>query len=151
MKKAIFALALFGALFFTAGSVSAKGIIFYSNGEKVEVFKTLPDDAVIDGAHVNLGVRYSQFSIFWIPVWNYGETKYVLINDKKDTYWDLDAETVETLKTDFNVDIPEKPAIGFWNRIGGKIVWGIAILIAIAGWRTTRKEDEEPEIPSQNS
>ena len=56
---------------------------------------------VIDNAHVNLGVMYEQFSIFWIPMWNYGETKFVLVNDKKDTYYDLSAEEIQTLKTDF--------------------------------------------------
>jgi hypothetical protein len=149
MKKAILTCAIFGALFLTASPASAKGIIIYSNGEKIELFKKLPSEAVIDDTHVNLGVKYDQFAIFWIPMWNYGETKYVLINDEKDTYWDLDTETAELLKTEFNVDIPQKPTIGFWNRIGGKIIWGIVILAAIAGWWFSRKDDDEAEIPNQ--
>jgi hypothetical protein len=142
MKKVILTCAILGALVFTARPVSAKGIIFYSNGEKIELFKELPSEAVINGTHVNLGVKYEQFSIFWVPMWNYGETKYVLINDKEDSYWELDTETVEKLRTDFNVDVPQNPTIGFWNRIGGKIIWGIVIFAAIAGWLSSRKDDD---------
>jgi hypothetical protein len=145
MKKVIFTFIVFAALFLTANSVSAKGIIFYSTGEKIELLETLPPEATIDDVHINLGLMYDQFSIFWIPVWNYGETKYVLVNDEEDTYWDLDTETIELLKTDFKVEIPEEPVIGFWNKIGGKIIWGIVILVALAGWFFTRKDDKEAE------
>ena len=90
MKKVLLALTFFGALFLTTTTASAGGVIIYSNGEKVEVVSKLPAEAVIDNSHVNLGVMYEQFAIFWIPVWNYGDVKYVLINDKGDTYYDLD-------------------------------------------------------------
>ena len=142
MKKTILTLALFSALFLTANTASAKGVIFYSNGEKVEVVKTLPEDAILDDAHVNLGVMYEQFAIFWVPMWNYGETKYVLINDKKDTYYDLSEEDVEMLRTEFNIDVPQKPSIGFWNKIGGKLIWCVVILVAIYGWWISRKDNE---------
>jgi len=142
MKKAFLTLALFGALFLTANTASAGGvpIILYSSGEKIEVVKQLPDDALIDGQHVNLGVMYDQFSIFWIPMWNYGEKKFVLVNNKKDTYYEFTEEDVEILKNEFNVIVPEKPTIGFWNRIGGKLVWGAIILIVIFVWLATRKD-----------
>ena len=143
MKKVILTLSIIGALFFTANSVSAKGVIIYSNGEKIEEVKQLPDSAIVNDEHVNLGVMYKQFSIFWVPMWNYGETKYVLINDKKDTYFDLTPEEFEMLKTEFNVDVPKTPVIGFWNKTGGKIIWGALILAAIAGWWTSRKDDKE--------
>jgi hypothetical protein len=140
MKKTILTLALFSALFLTANT--AKGVIFYSNGEKVEVVKTLPEDVIIEDAHFNLGVMYEQFAIFWIPMWNYGETKYVLINDKKDTYYDLSEEDVEDLCTEFNIDVPKKPTIGFWNKIGGKLIWCVVIVAAIYGWWISRKDNE---------
>ncbi|MDR2146546.1 MAG: hypothetical protein LBE91_08840 [Tannerella sp.] len=149
MKKSILILALLGAFFFTATSVSAKGVIFYNTGEHVEVSKELPADATIDGEHVNLGVMYEQFSIFWVPIWNYGETKHVLINDKKDAYWDLDAELIESLETEFNIEIPEKPAIGFWNKIGGKIVVVIVIL-GLVFYQRRRKDDDATEIPTES-
>ena len=142
MKKVILTFVLFGALFFTVNTVSAKGLIIYSNGEKIETVKELPDSIVIDNSHVNLGVMYKQFSIFWIPMWNYGETKYVFVNDKKDTYYDLSAEDIQTLKTEFNMDIPENPTIGFWNKTGGKLVWIALIIIAIIGGWSSRKDND---------
>ena len=142
MKKIILTFSLFLALFFTATTISAKGVIIYSNGEKIEVVKKLPDDATINDEHVNLGIMYKQFSILWIPMWNYGETKYVFINDKKNTYYDFGAEDKELLKTNFDVDVPEAPTIGFWNKIGGKIIWGILLLVIIYGIWTSRKDDK---------
>ena len=146
MKKTILTISLFIAIFFSAISVSAN-VIIYSNGEKVEVVKELPEDAVLDGEHVNLGVMYNQFSIFWIPMWNYGETKYVLLNDAKDTYYDLDAEDLEMLRSEFNIKISDKPSIGFWNKIGGKIIWILVIALVIFVYWVTRKDNEDAEIP----
>ena len=146
MKKVILTLVLFGAFFCMANIASAGIPIFYSNGEKVDITKTLPQEAVVNNnEHVNLGTMYKQFSIFGIPVWNYGETKYVLINDKKDKYCDLSAEIREMLKTNFTIELPEKPTIGFWNKIGGKIVLGV-ILAAIFIFFVTRKGRKEAEV-----
>ena len=150
MKKSILVLALFGALFFTTNTVSAKGVIVYSNGEKIEVSRELPDSITVNNEHVNLGVMYEQFSIFWIPMWNYGETKYVLINDREDTYYDLDEDEIEMLRTEFSIDIPEKPTIGFWNKIGGKLIWIAVIALILFGWRSKNDDnDDEVEAPQQ--
>ena len=146
MKKALLALTFFGALFLTAKTASADVVIFYSNGEKVEVVSKLPADAVIDGSHVNLGVMYKQFAIFWIPMWNYGDVKYVLINDKKDTYYDLDEEvTIAMLKEEFDLNVPDVPSIGFWNKIGGKIIWGAVLLVLAGIWWVTHKDKDKEE------
>ena len=149
MKKLIFTLALSGAFVLTATTASARGVIVYSNGEKIEVVRELPADVeLIEQEHVNIGVMYKQFSIFWIPMWNYGETSYVLVNDAKDTYYDLTAEEIDMLNDEWEMDLPAKPRIGFWNSIGGKLIWGAVILFALWGWWSTRKDDEEAEIPA---
>ena len=107
----------------------------YSYGQKIEVIKNLPSQAVAGNKreHVNLGVMYQQVAIFRVPTWNYGEIKYVLINDKKETYYDIDEKDLEILKTKYEVNVPDKPAISFWNKIGGKIIWGVVILTALYG------------------
>ena len=140
MKKIFIALALFCALFFTTNKASA--VIIYSTGEKIEIVKELPDSAIIDNHHVNLGVMYDQFSIFWIPLWNYGETKFVLVNDKKNYYYDLDEEDIQMIRDEFGVKIPNKPKIGFWNKIGGKLVL-ITLIAGIILFRGGNSEDEE--------
>jgi hypothetical protein len=148
MKKLILALALAGALSLAATNASARGFIIYSNGEKLEITQKFPeteDFTFDDGEHMNLGVMYNQFSIFWIPMWNYGETKWVFVNDKRDSYSDeLTAEDIETLRTEYGFDIPDEPKIGFWNRVGGKIVWGIIIALILCAWWWTR-EKKKPE------
>jgi len=150
MKKAILSIALFGAFLFTVNTVLAKGVVFYSNGEKIEVKKELPDTAILDNQHVNLGVMYEQFSIFWIPVWNYGEVKYVLISDNKNTYYDLETEDLEDVKAMFELDIPEKPSIGFWNKIGGKLVWIVVILVVFVGWPFKKRNNaDKPEAETE--
>lgn len=141
MKKLILTSLLFGAILFSATDVSARGVIIYSNGEKIEVVKEVPADIqLIEEEHVNVGVMYEQFSIFWVPMWNYGETVYVLVNDAGDTYWDLSAEEVQYLNEEHAMELPETPVIGFWNKIGGKIIWAAVILFALWGWWHSRKD-----------
>ncbi len=153
MKKLIFTLVLSGAFVFTATTVSAaRGVIIYSNGEKIEVSQKLPEDVMlIEDEHVNIGTMYNQFSIFWIPMWNYGETVHVLVNDAKDTYYDLTAEEITYINEEFGLEIPEQPRIGFWNKIGGKLIWGAVILFALWGWWTSRKNKKEAETPASSA
>ena len=145
MRKIIFTITLFGALFYTANTAYAGGVIIYSNGQKIEVANKLPEEAVIGNEHVNLGVMYDQFSIFWIPIWNYGETKYVLINDKEDKYYDLTSEEIELLKESFDIKISEKPSISFWNKIGGKLIWIVLISAGAIFYLRKRKGNEDAE------
>jgi hypothetical protein len=146
MKKVILTISLFVVLCFMANNASAKIVFLYSNGEKVDLVEKLPEDAMLDNEHVNLGVMYSQFSMFWLPLWNYGETKYVLINDRKNTYFDLSAEDLEILKSDYNIDIPENYTIGFWDRVGGKLcLCALIIVIAILGIRSRSDNKTETQ------
>lgn len=111
----------------TVQKAEAKGVIIYGLGETISKTQTLPDDVVIDGEHVNIGVLYEQFSLFWMPIWNYGEVTNVLINDKEDTYWEISDEDIEDLKTEFNVEIAEA-AIPFWTRVGAKPIIILLVL-----------------------
>ncbi|MDR0873464.1 MAG: hypothetical protein LBN27_08385 [Prevotellaceae bacterium] len=150
MKKVIFTLTLLGGLFFAASTVSARGVIIYGNGEKIEVTEKLPDSITIDDEHVNLGVIYEQFSIFWVPMWNYGETKYVFLNDKEDSYMLADEEDLQYLRDELKINVPEEPSIGFWNKIGGKLIWAVVFALIIYGLLPSRKkEEEEVEIPQE--
>lgn len=145
MKKLTLTFVLSLSLFFTLHSASAAGVIIYGNGEKIEMAQEFPAEVVIDDEHVNLGVMYEQFSIFWVPIWNYGKTEFVFVNDTNDTYWELTAEDVETLKSEYAVEIPAEPTIGFWNRIGGKLVWGAVILALIWGTMGRKKSGKKEE------
>lgn len=121
MKKAQILL-LFFLLIGSAQTVSAKGLFVYHAGPKGSTIEQLPADAQVDGTHVNLGVIYEQFGLFWLPVWNYGETRYVLLSDDEETYWDMDDETLQSVKTDYSLDLPDTPEIPLWQKIGLKPV-----------------------------
>ncbi len=144
MKKLLLSL-VFGVALTLVSIPVAHGMIIYSTGEQMDIFQKLPAEFEFDdGDHMNLGVMYSQFSIFWIPVWNYGETKWVWSNDAADAYNDdVSEEELELLRTELGYDIPDEPRIGFWNRIGGKLVWTAVILFVVLFGRNKKKDDEE--------
>lgn len=149
MKKIIIAILLIslGSL----QAIEAKGIplpILYSSGETLSEIKELPEDCTIDKEHVNLGVIYEQFALFGIPIWNYGETKNVLINEKKDTYWDLDSETIQILRDDYGVEVPEKASVPFWTQVGGKPIIVLIIITLIYSSFIKKEEEEEKEEES---
>jgi hypothetical protein len=118
---------------FSAIKVNAKGVIIYSTGETVEKVMDLPQREEFmlqteDGRliHANLGIMHDQFSIFWVPLWNYGAEKYVLYNDTKQgkydyTYADLTKDEVAYLQSEFG-GIPTIPELSFWTVYGGKIL-----------------------------
>lgn len=147
MKKYLLTLVVAACALCAAQPAAARGVIIYSNGEQIDVIENYPAEVVVnEDEHVNLGVYFQQFSIFWVPMWNYGETKFVLVNDAEDTYYDLEADDIEYLKSEFGIEVPEKPVIGFWHRIGGKIIWGIVLIGLIWIWWVTRNvKDEEQE------
>lgn len=107
--------------------------ITYSDGNDIITVQELPHtyDFTIDGIHVDLGILHKQFSILGIPIWNYGDEKYVLFheNEKSYTYYDLDFEEICTLHELF--DVPITPTIPFWDKLGGKILVIIIIIMFI--------------------
>lgn len=128
-------------LFFTALlsvlslSISAKGRIpiLYGAGETVTKVLDLPTTEEFqiqteDGMwhHANLGILHDQFSLFYIPLYNYGIEKYVLYTDEKVgeydyTYADLSREEIRYIQDEVE-EIPLKPELPFWDVWGGKIL-----------------------------
>lgn len=127
----------------SATKVSAKGglPIVYGDGEHVAKVLDLPqrEEFMIqatDGKwyHADLGVLHEQFSLFFIPLFNYGTEKYVLYTDTKIgeydfTYADLDSEEVAYLQSEFG-GISSTPELPFWDAWGGKLLaLGIVVFI----------------------
>ena len=125
----------------TSASASAKGgiPILYSDGEEIEKVKDLPlrEEFMIianDGRayHADLGILHEQFSLFYIPLINYGTERYVLYTDQKigeydQTYWELSREEIAYLQSEIG-GIPSTPQLPFWDKWGGKL-----LLIGIIG------------------
>jgi len=123
--------------------VEAKGVIIYHNGPTISKVADLPTEATIENSHVNLGVMYDQFGLFWLPVWNYGETRYVLVDDAENTYWDLDEEELQSIKEEFSLDVSNEPSVPLMSQVGLKPV--IAILLGFIVWGQFGKKKEEKE------
>lgn len=151
MKRLLFLLAVFCLSIAQAPKASAKGIIFYSNGETLKTLHELPADAQIDGTHVNLGMRYECFSIFWIPLWNYGEYQYALVNDAEDTWVELSDEEVQAIAEQYNLELPKTPELPLMSQIGLKPVVIIVVLLLIYGQFSGKKDEEEAEAEEAES
>ncbi|MDR3339085.1 MAG: hypothetical protein LBT25_03135, partial [Candidatus Symbiothrix sp.] len=133
MKNVVLTFCFLVVFIFSTETVSARGAIVYSTGPHFETKQKLPIEETVEGAHVNFGVAYEQFSIFWIPIWNYGETEYALITDDGETAYYLEEESLEYFKEEYDIDTSSEPSISFWNKIGGKLIWIVVILLVIWG------------------
>ena len=152
MKKRMI-LCLIVGLSFCSINVSAKIPILYGLGEEISLVKELPNEDLFtvqadDGVwhHAYLGVIYQQFSLFYIPIWNYGDYKYVLFTDTKVgeydcIYAELSRQEVAYLQTLYS-DIPDEPKLSFWTSVGGKLLSiGLVILIFIFSKKYNKKDD----------
>jgi len=142
MSKTLFLAVILVCLGIAQG-VEAKGVIVYHNGPTVSKVVDLPAETIVEDLHVNLGVMYDQFGLFWLPVWNYGEPKYVLIDDAEETYWDLSSDDLNFIKEEYNVEIEDTPTIPFWTQVGLKPV--IAGLLGFIVWGQFRKKEEKED------
>ncbi|MDR0863937.1 MAG: hypothetical protein LBO74_03275 [Candidatus Symbiothrix sp.] len=149
MKKTLLICVCIVSLLFVVQTVSARGIpVIYSNGLTCEVKEKLPEEAIIDGSHVDFGISFDQFAIFWIPLWNYGTTNYAYIDKAHDTVYEIDTNDSEEagfLKENYNIDITKAPKISFWNAIGGKLIALAVIALLVWGSLKSKKDDKEKE------
>lgn len=160
------------SLFFLAcaNTTQAKGFLFFSWGTEVYQVHELPENYTIQTTeygtiHVNLGVVYDEFSIFWIPTWNWNVDTYVLLPDNYDTldkgkyvFYNIDAEELSKIHQIVG-DLPEKPKLSFWRSIGGKLITFPLILLCLYGLlpasnkdkKETEKEESSGAEPSNDS
>lgn len=138
-------LILCSILFLSARPAQAKGgiPIIYSSGEDIVKVKDLPlrEEFQIQAEDgnwypANLGIKHKQFSLVFIPLYNYGEEEYVLYTDKKVgntdyTYVDLTPDDIEYLQSEIG-GIPSTPELPFWDVWGGKLL--VLALIIILGY-----------------
>lgn len=79
-----------------------------------------------------------------MPVWNYGDYKWALVNDAEDTYTELTHEEAQALATEYGIgEIPERPDLPLMSKIGLKPVLLLLIAFMIYGWLSPDKKEEE--------
>lgn len=135
---------------FGLSGIKANAIpVFYSNGNTITTVKELPytedfDFETRNGTtkHVDLGVMHQEFAIFGIPVWNYGDYKYVLFHDNGNNYnyTELDKDGIETMRSLVG-DMSDTPELPFWNTIGGKLLVLGVIVLFIVGSKWLKKNN----------
>lgn len=142
MKNRIL-LIMTAVLFMTANEAKAEIPIIYSNGVEIEKVLELPQKDKFEMQasngnwyHADVGILHKQFSVFWIPLINYGEEKYVLYSNTKVgeydfTYAELDQDEIEYLQKEFS-GLPSTPELPFWDAWGGKLL--LLLLVLVAFW-----------------
>ena len=141
MKKNLAFLFLISIFFFASQKANAGIPIIWSTGECLSTVEKLPSDYTIENRHVNLAIIHDQFSLFWIPMWNYGDMKYVMSTDDEKTYYALEDGELEIIEAEYNVKVSESPSLSIWKKTGGKPL--ILLLIGWIIWSYIPKKKEE--------
>ncbi|HTF80947.1 MAG TPA: hypothetical protein VL947_04465 [Cytophagales bacterium] len=144
MKK-LFIIAVFC---FISNSVFAKARIplpYCSSCEYIQHVADLPDDSTLYASNYNgyldVGYKYKQFWLLWIPVWNFDGEYCLMIKGKEDVFFETTPEELKIYQEKYKLDLPENP-ISFWNKIGGKLAIGLLAALAIYGMVGTSKKEE---------
>lgn len=136
MKKRFFiALAFAFVATFTIGlqDSNAKGLIVWGTSDKMEKIADLPDSEdyqTTDGLNFDMGVKYSVFHIFWIPLWVTNEAMACGYLDG-DNYVELTEEDVQLIAEANSIDMNGKVKTSFWNSYGGKVLAVFVLLILL--------------------
>lgn len=145
MKKYLLSLVVIISLSLLSIQQSHAGLpILYGNGLEFEQLSTLPDSVTVEGNHVNFGLSFDQFALFYIPIWNYGDVEYAVYAEGNNTVYPLEEDELEYLLEEYNLTVEDDPQLSFWNRVGGKLTL-IGALLAILVFTLYRRAKNEAE------
>jgi len=116
------------AILFLVFTEKANAFVWSFGAEKLVKIEDLPDtDEWRDeaGTHQDAYVIYKHGWILWIPLWNW-DARYVLSSGGNSFYEFANESDVAQLNSKHG---PPSKAIPFWESIGGKILWGVILLI----------------------
>lgn len=153
MRKSMFVLVM--SLVVAMCSVQdgqARARITYGNGPEFQELQVLPDSVEIDGCHVNYGVTFEQFSLFTVPIWNYGTVEYALFAEDNNTIYSMDDEDLAYLVEEYKVPVglTTLGQLSFWNKIGGKlVVLAVLLIFGAIYWFTKHNRDQKEEQDSE--
>lgn len=111
---------------------------------KVAEFPDSPEFQNPEGYYIDAGLKYKQISLFFIPIWNYELSPIGYINQS--SYLSMTQSDLEELAQSAGVTLPDNPKPSFWERIGGKLV--IVVGLVLFGMWKTDDDEEEVEQPT---
>lgn len=152
MKKIRFFLMtmVFGLSMFTTIAHAGPPVFFSWGGEKIVMVMPLPNMQEFQlktGEHVDIGYRFSQITIFFIPVWNYEEHWCGYIGTDK-RYMDYDKATLDDAARSASLTIPTGSPIPFWDAYGGKLVFAILVLLSLTYKKLNPFKKHDASTPS---
>ena len=137
---------LFVMLVYLGFTGESFGYIYSAGGEEVSLVEELPDADGQDG--LDACVLHKQFWILWVPLWNW-DARYVLGREGSGQYYEIeDQELLKRLKADYG---EAGSAIPFWDKIGGKLLFPLLILLYSLRSKLNSNESEESVKPEQAS
>jgi len=128
---------------------SAHAFFYEWDGEKIIKVMDLPntdDFRDNDGNYVDVGVKYKQFKILFIPLWNY-DKRFCGYIGQDDFYLDLAKKEIEELAADADLELPAHPQLPLWDAVGGKLV----LALLIGSWILLRSSSETKEKQQLNA
>jgi hypothetical protein len=140
-QKRTFTTAIFLLLLMPLQAYAAP-VLFGSN-EKIIKVMDFPDIEQLetpDGKYVDAGVKYQQFSLFYLPLWN-SDPEWVGYKDEK-TYYEFSKEDLDEYAGLFNLSLPDKPELPVWDAYGGKAVIGLLLLLYLMYLLYSRKSED---------
>ncbi|HEX4494469.1 MAG TPA: hypothetical protein VIE43_02265 [Thermoanaerobaculia bacterium] len=134
-----------------AGARRASAIpIFFSWGDekviKVADFPNTEDFKTREGKHIDAGYRYKQFSLFFVPVWNYDGQWCGYVGDSGH-YLELDKAKLDQLAAFGASKLPDAPRLPAWDSYGGKVL--LLVCLVIYWTRKSRAASTEDRRVSQ--
>ena len=135
---------LFGSAAFAKGAP----VFFSWGGDSFYKVADLPDtyQYQFNSDFVDIGVKYSEIQIFFLPVWQYNMKYVAVIPNNSDSYYDLSNEEVMDLATSASISIPpiSQVKLDFWTAWGGKITLLLLIgLFVMYGMYSAKNEEAE--------
>jgi hypothetical protein len=111
-------------------------VVYSFGGEHVTKVVELPHNANTNipsgpnaGRHIDVGVFYKQFSLFFIPLWNW-DTRFVGYIGA-DSYLEVPEEELRAFVAANGGQMPSVASPPFWDAWGGKLVLGGILLIFV--------------------
>lgn len=135
------------SLLFTLQASAKLPVFFQTGAEQVYKAQDLPDTEAFlmeDGTYVDLGVVSKQFTVFFIPLWNY-DVRWCGYVGKDDYLITLTEEDLAVIAQEAGITIAETPSLPFWPSIGGKLLFLVIIGGFIGFSVMASKEGEEEE------
>ena len=138
-----------GPAFVTPPQVDAQPVFFSIGGERTHKIADFPDTAEFQTSgvlryYVDAGVVYKQITIFFLPLWNY-DIRWAGYMPNTSQYVDMTRSELEELATRANVVLPRDPELPLWDRVGGKLVLGLLVVILWL-YRSRYGYDDEPVL-----